>query len=131
MALQQVIHILRNTGTERTVLSDAFPKCKQEVCRILMLEQKIDFVDDNKGVFALGTVSGNAVQYTVKHYKHTDGQKLFAEIENVIADKAVIDIYIRFLGKGVKRTVGEKLNGKSNFLCFGFVLFEQIRAEVL
>ena len=71
MALQQVIHILRNTGTERTVFANAFPKGKQEVCRILMLEQKIDFVDDNKGVFALGTVGSNAVQYTVKHYKHT------------------------------------------------------------
>ena len=90
MALQKVIHILRNTGTERTVLTDAFPKGKQEVCRILMLEQKIDFVDDDKGVFALGTVGGNAVKDTVKNNEHTDGQKLFAEIKNVIAYETVV-----------------------------------------
>ena len=90
MALQKVIHILRNTGTERTVLTDAFPQGKQEVCRILMLEQKIDFVNDDKGVFALGTVGGNAVKDTVKNNEHTDGQKLFAEIKNVIAYETVV-----------------------------------------
>ena len=102
MALKQVVYILRDTRTESAVLSYAFPQGKEEVCTVLMLEQQIDFINENKGVFTLCTVSGNTVQNTVEHDKHTDGQKLLAEIENVITNQAVIYIHIRFLCKGVK-----------------------------
>ena len=102
MALQKVIDILRDAGTESTVFTNTLPKGKQEVCRIFVLKQKIDFVDNDKSVFTLCAIGGNTVEDTVKHNEHTNRQKLFSEIENVVADKTVVYIYIGFFRKCVK-----------------------------
>jgi len=102
MALQKVIDILRDTGTESTVFANTLPQGKEKVCRIFVLKQKIDFVDDNKSVFTLCAIGGNTVEDTVKHNEHTNRQKLFPEIKNVIADKTVVYIYIGFFRKCVK-----------------------------
>ena len=66
-----------------------------------MLEQKIDFVNENKGVLAFGSVLRNTVENGVENDQHTDRHKLFTEVENIIADQAIVRIHIRMLGKGV------------------------------
>lgn len=96
-----------------------------------MLEQKVDFIDEDEGVLALGSVLRNAVQDRVEDDQHTDGHKLLAEVKDVIADQAVIRVHIGFLGEGVQRAIGKQLNGKSDFLRFGFGLLEKLRPEVL
>lgn len=63
------------------------------------------------------------VEDRVKNHKHTDRHKLFAEVENVIADKAVVCVQIDLLCKGVERAVCKQLNGKGDFSCFRFILF--------
>ena len=50
MALQKVVHILCNAGGISAVLSYTLPKRKQEVCRILVLEQEVDFINEDKGL---------------------------------------------------------------------------------
>ena len=45
VALEQIVHVLRNTGAKPVVLSDSLPQGKQEIRAELMLEQQIDFVD--------------------------------------------------------------------------------------
>lgn len=79
-----------------------------------MLEQKVDFIDEDEGVLALSSVLRNTVQDRVEDDQHTDGHKLLAEVKDVIADQAVIRVHIGFLGEGVQRTVGKQLDGKSN-----------------
>ena len=72
MALQKVIDILCDSSTVRPVLTHTLPEGKEEVCRILMLKQQIDFINENKGVPAFRPVHRDAVQNAVKHHEHTD-----------------------------------------------------------
>ena len=62
MALQKVVHILRNAGGVSTVLSHTLPKSKQEVCGVFVLEQKIDFINEDECLLTLSTVLCNTVQ---------------------------------------------------------------------
>ena len=131
VGLKQVVHILRDARGISTVLSHTLPKGEQEVCTVLVLEQKIDFVDENKGVLAFGSVLRNTVENGVENDQHTDGHKLLAEVKDVIADQAVIRVHIGFLGEGVQAAIGKQLDGKSNLLRFGFGLLQKFRPEVL
>ena len=101
VGLEQIVHILRDAGRISAVLSHTLPKGKQEVCTVLVLEQKVDLVDEDEGVLTLGSVLRNTVQDRVEDDQHTDGHKLFAEVENVIADQAVVRVHIGFLSKGI------------------------------
>ena len=131
MALQKVVHILCNAGGISAVLSYTLPKRKQEVCRILVLEQEVDFINEDKGLLTFSTVLCNTVQNRVEDDKHTDRHKLLAEVKNVITDKSVIRINIGWLCKGIQRTVSKQLDSKGDFLCFRLVLFQKLRTKIL
>ena len=96
-----------------------------------MLEQKINLINKDKGILTLCTVLCDTIQDRVKDNKHTNRHKLFTQIKNVIADKAIVSIHIRLLCKGVQRTVCKKLNSKCQFLCFRFVLLQKFCPEIL
>jgi len=89
MALEQIVYILSDTGTVCSVLTNALPEGKQEVCGILVLEQQIYLINDDICADAFFTVAGYTVKNAVEHNEHTDGKKLLAEVENVIAQQAV------------------------------------------
>ena len=61
MALQKVVHILRNTRTVRTVFTHTLPEGKEEVCRVFVLKEQIDFINKNKGISAFGSVLSDTV----------------------------------------------------------------------
>ena len=61
MALQQIVHVLRDASTVRPVLTHTLPEGKEEVGGILMLKQQIDFVNENKSVPAFRPVHRDAV----------------------------------------------------------------------
>ena len=96
-----------------------------------MLEQEIDFINEDEGIFALCTVLCNAVEDGVQYHQHPDGHKLLAEVKDVVADESVVGIHIGVLGKGVQRAVGKQLDGKGDLLRLRLGLFEQLRPEVL
>ena len=81
MGLKQVVHILRDARGISTVLSHTLPKGEQEVCAVLVLEQKVDFINEDEGVLALSSVLRNTVQNRVEDDQHTDGHKLLAEVK--------------------------------------------------
>ena len=72
MALQQVVHVLRDSSTVRPVFSYTLPEGKEEVSGVFVLEQQINLINENKGVPAFRPVHRDAVQDAVKDNKHTD-----------------------------------------------------------
>ena len=96
-----------------------------------MLEQEVDFINEDECLLTLSTVLCDSVQNRVKDDKHTDRHKLLAEVKNVITDKSVIRIHIGRLCEGIQRAVSKQLDSKSNFLCFRLVLFQKLRTEIL
>src|SRR5690606_15618539 len=95
-------NILCDTSTKSAVLSNTFPERKQEIGAILMLEKQVYFINDNKGVFTFRTVLRDAIKNTVQHYQHPDREELFTKIKDIVADQAVVYIYIGWFCKGVQ-----------------------------
>ena len=129
MALQKVVYVLRDTGTERPVLTDSLPESEQEVRRVFVLEQKVDLVNENESIFTLRSVCRYPVQNTVEDYEHTDGKKLLAEVENVVADESVIDVNVRFLCERIKRTFRKEFYCEGDILRLRFLLLEKFRSD--
>ena len=61
VALQEVVYILGDTSTVRPVLTHTLPEGKEEVCRVFMLKEQVNLVNENKGVPAFRPVLGDAV----------------------------------------------------------------------
>ena len=61
MALQKVVHILRNTRSISAVFTHTLPKGKKEVSGILVLEQQINLINKDEGISAFRPVLRNAV----------------------------------------------------------------------
>ena len=61
VALQKVVHILRDACAVRTVLSYSFPERKEEVCGVFVLKEQINLINENESVSAFGSVLGNTV----------------------------------------------------------------------
>ena len=76
VGLEQIVHILRDARGISTVLSHTLPKGEQEVCAVLVLEQKVDFINEDEGVLALSSVLRNTVQDRVEDDQHTDGHMI-------------------------------------------------------
>ena len=72
MALEQVIDVLSDTCCKCAVLTDTLPKGKQEVCRIFVLEQELDFINKDECCLTLRSVLRDTVENTVHYDKHTD-----------------------------------------------------------
>ena len=61
MALLEVIHVLRDTRCKCTVFSYSFPKGKEEVCGIFVLEKQVNLINEDKGVLAFRSVLRDSV----------------------------------------------------------------------
>ena len=128
--LQQVIHVLSDAGTVCAVLSDTLPELEQELGGIFMHEQQIDLVDEDEGLSAFHTVRRDPVDDGIQDDQHTYGPELLAELQDVVADQAVVGIHIRLLGEGVQGSSGEQLQLQCQGLGLRFRLLQELVPEV-
>ena len=95
-----------------------------------MLEKEIDFINEDIGLSAPRLVCGNSIEDIIKHHKHPDRHQCSAEIVNVIADQAVLGVYIGFTRKGIKTAACKEFKRQRNILCFGFRLYFEFFIEI-
>lgn len=131
VALEKILHILCDTGGAGSVLAHPLPQGEQEVGAVLMLEQQIDLVDVDPCVFAESSVADYPVEDAVQNNQHAHGQKLFAQIPDVVADDAAVGIYVGALGEGVEAAGSEELHDQCYIPCLGLRLLQQDPIEVL
>ena len=128
MALQQVVHVLRNARTVRAVFAHAFPERKQEVGAVLVLEQQIDLINEDICRSAAGPVGRDPVENAVQDGQHADGHHLAAEIQDVETDEPVADVHVCLFREGAVRAGREHLDlhrQRPGFLLFLPVQFLQ------
>ena len=79
-------------------------------------------VDVVAGGLVSGTVDGNAVPHLILDYQHTDLFQLLAQLLNVIADNAVIDVHIALVIEHIEGAGYIDFKGRSDILGFLFLL---------
>ena len=69
-----------------------------------------------------GTVDGNAVPHLILDHQHTDFLELLAQLLNVIADNAVIDVHIALVIEHIEGAGYIDFKGRGDILGFLFLL---------
>ena len=130
MTLKKIANVLCNARTAGTIFPHPLPEGEQKVCRILVLKQQVNLIDVDPGALAQRAVADDPVEDAVQHHQHADGQKLLAQITDVVAENSRIGIHVGGLGEGIETAVCEQLHGQSHVPCFRLRLFQQLCVEV-
>ena len=80
-------------------------------------------VDVVAGGLVSSAVDGNAVPHLVLHHQHTDLFQLLAQLLDVIADDAVVDVHIALVVEHIEGAGYIDFKGRSDILGFLFLLF--------
>ena len=131
MGLQQIQHVLRNAGTESSVLTDSLPEFEQKLCRVLVHKEQIDFIDKDEGLLPFLPVLCNAVQDGIQYDQHADGPELLAQFQDVVTDQAVVGIHVCLLGEGVERSSRKEFQFQRQRLGFWLRLLQKLFPEIL
>ena len=73
-----------------------------------MLEKQVYLVDDYPGISALHTVCHYTVKYAVQYHQHANGQKLLAEVADIVTHDTAVGVHVGVLSKCVQTAVGKK-----------------------
>ena len=78
----------------------------------------------------LGAVDGNSVPHLILHDEHSELFELLAQLLDVIADEAVVDVHIGSVIEDVQRAVNIDFKGSCDALCLRLLLISQNVVEV-
>ena len=96
LALQKIFNVLSDTGTESAVFTNALPKGEQEVCAVLVLEQKVDLINEDEA-FASGAGmpfrNGAEVLGEDFHEADRSGTFRYTDAEVMYLDHIVLGIH--------------------------------------
>ena len=79
-------------------------------------------VDVITGGLVGSAVNGNAVPHLILDHQHTDFLELLAQLLNVIADNAVIDVHIALVIEHIEGAGYIDFKGRGDILGFLFLL---------
>ena len=104
LAGQEVFDILRDSRRDAAPLSKAFPYLHGIGRRLFLLEQQVKFVHIVTGGSSIGTVGGHPAPHLILRDQHAQLLQLFAELLDVVADQAVVDVHVGPVIKQVQGT---------------------------
>ena len=118
---KKVLDILRDTRGDTAPFTEAFPNLHAPGSH-LAAQQKVELVNKIPGGFAQVSVLGYSVPYLVLNDEHTQAFQLLAQLLDIEAYKAVVDIHVRPVIEYVERTVDIELQRRRDSLCLGLRL---------
>ena len=127
---KQILDILGDAGRNAPPFSETLPDLDGIRCRLFLLEQKVELVHVVAGCLVLGAVDGHSVPDLILNDEHSELLELLAQLLDVVAHEAVIDIYIRPVIEDIQRAVNIDFKGSRNALCLRFGLLAQDIVEV-
>ena len=89
---------------------------------MLLLQKQVHLVDIVAGGLVGSAVNGNAVPHLILDHQHTDFLELLAQLLDVIADNAVIDVHIALVVEHIEGAGYIDFKGRGNILGFLFFL---------
>ena len=87
-------------------------------------------IDVIAGRLALNSVGGHTVPHLILHDEHTQLFQLLAQVLDVVADQAVMDVHIGAVVEHVERTGNIQLQSRCNALCFLLIHGHELRVQV-
>ena len=107
-------------GGDAAPFSESLPDFHRISGGLLLLQKQVHLVDVVTGGLVGGTVDGNSVPYLILYHKHTDLFQLLAQLLNVIADNAVVDVHIALVVEHIEGAGGIDFKGRGDILGLPF-----------
>ena len=92
---QQVLYVLRDSSRDSAPLSETLPDFNGIGGGLRFAQQQMELVDVVPGGFLHGAVDGYAVPHLILHDEHPQLFELLAQLLDVKADEAVVQLYVR------------------------------------
>ena len=121
-AAQKVFDVLRDTGRDAAPFAESLPDFHRISGGLLLLQKQVHLVDVITGGLVGSAVNGNAVPHLILDHQHTDFLELLAQLLNVIADNAVIDVHIALVIEHIEGAGYIDFKGRGDILGFLFLL---------
>ena len=123
--IQQILHILRDSGRVRISLSK-LPPCRIEKGRTeLVFKHDMELINEYMRALAAFPVERYAVQHGIRNNQMADRLQLFTQSMNVKHNHPLVQIDRAFMTENIQRTGGKQLQCKRNVLGLFFWLIEQ------
>ena len=100
---EQVLHILGDAGGDAAPFPEPFPNLHGVGRRLLLLQEQMELVHEIPGGLARAAVLGHAAPHLVLHHQHPDLLHLLAQVLDVEADDAVLNIHVGAVVEDVER----------------------------
>ena len=128
---KQVFDILRDTCRDAAPLSKTLPNLDGVGRSLFLMQQQVHLVDVETGGLASGAVFGDSVPYRVLHNQHPDFFELFAQLADVKADHAGVNVDVGAVIEHIERTGDIDFKRGGDVLRLLFVLPPQLVIQVL
>ena len=128
---KQVFDILRDAGGDAAPFSEPLPNLHRVGGGLFLFQQQVHLVDVVAGGLVGGTVDGDAVPHLVLDHQHTDLFQLLAQLLDVIADNAVVDVHIALMVEHIEGAGHIDFQRRGDVLCLFLLLRPQQVVEVL
>ena len=97
---------------------------------MLLLQQKVEFVDVIPRGSVLRTIDGHTVPHLILDYEHSQFFQLFAQLLDVIADNPVVQLHVGLVVEYLQRTIDVDFQRCGNPLCLRFLLAAQAGIQI-
>jgi len=124
-AAQKVFDILGDTCRDSAPFAESLPDFHRIGSGLFLLQKQVHLVDVVAGGLVGSAVDGNAVPHLVLHHQHTDLFQLLAQLLDVIADNAVVDVHITLVVEHIEGAGYIDFKSRSDILGFLFFLFPE------
>ena len=91
---KQVLHVLGDARGNAAPLSEPLPNLHRVGGSLFLFQEQVHLVDVVAGRLAGGPVDGDAVPHLVLDHQHPDLFQLLAQLLDVVADNAVVDVHV-------------------------------------
>ena len=128
---KQVFDVLGDAGGNAAPFTESLPDFHRVGGSLIFLQEQVHFVNVVAGGFMGDPVDGDTVPNLILHNQHPDFLELLAQLLDVVADHAAVNIHIGAVVKDVQGAGDVDFQRGGNVLCFFFVLLSQFVIQVL
>ena len=128
---KQIFDVLRDAGGNAAPFTEALPNLHGVSGGLLLLQQKVKLIHIVASGLTCAAVGRHAAPHLVLHDEHADLLQLFAKLLDVIADKAVVDVYVGPVIEQIQRAFDVDFKRRCHTVRFLFLLLQKRMVKIL
>ena len=128
---KKILHVLGDTCGDAAPLSETLPDLHGIGRRLLLFQKQVELVHIVAGGLSGFSVGSDTAPYLVLDDQHAQLLQLLAELLDVVADQAVIDVHVGPVVEQIQGAFDVDLKRRCHMMGFFFFLFQKSVIQIL